>query len=126
MGRGAPSLVAKRTGEGQGGGEFAVQLPAMPITQPTRARVSAPDEVETTSRPLRRPDWIKVRAPNGETYEWLRGLMRSKALHTVCEEALCPNMGECWGAGTATFLVMGGICTRSCGFCDIKHGRPGP
>jgi lipoyl synthase len=75
---------------------------------------------------MRRPEWIKVRAPTGETVEWLRGLMRSKTLHTVCEEAMCPNMGECWGAGTATFLMMGDVCTRSCGFCDIKHGRPGP
>jgi lipoic acid synthetase len=76
--------------------------------------------------PRRRPDWIKVRAPSGETYEWLRGLMRSKELHTVCEEAMCPNMGECWGRGTATFLMMGDVCTRSCGFCDIKTGRPAP
>jgi lipoic acid synthetase len=65
-----------------------------------------------------------VRAPSGETYEFLQALMRKKALHTVCEEAGCPNMGECWGSGTATFLMMGDICTRSCGFCDIKHGRP--
>ena len=77
-------------------------------------------------RPARRPDWIKVRAPAGETYEWLRDMMRSKALHTVCEEARCPNMGECWGSGTATFLLMGEICTRSCGFCDIETGRPNP
>ena len=76
--------------------------------------------------PVRRPDWIKVRAPSGETYEKLRGMMRQKALHTVCEEARCPNMGECWGAGTATFLLMGEICTRSCGFCDIATGRPSP
>ena len=74
--------------------------------------------------PLRRPEWIRVRAPSGETYEWLRDLMRSKDLHTVCEEARCPNVGECWGAGTATFLMMGDTCTRSCGFCDIKTGRP--
>ena len=74
--------------------------------------------------PLRRPEWIRVRGPSGETYEWLRGLMRSKDLHTVCEEARCPNVGECWGAGTATFLMMGDTCTRSCGFCDIKTGRP--
>jgi lipoic acid synthetase len=73
--------------------------------------------------PSRRPDWIKVRAPSGETYEWLRGMMRSKALHTVCEEARCPNIGECWGSGTATFLMMGDICTRSCAFCDIATGR---
>jgi lipoic acid synthetase len=74
--------------------------------------------------PLRRPEWIRVRAPSGETYEWLRKMMRTKALHTVCEEAMCPNLGECWGSGTATFLMMGDICTRSCGFCDIKTGRP--
>lgn len=77
-------------------------------------------------KPRRRPDWIKVRAPSGETYEWLHGLMRSKVLHTVCEEAMCPNMGECWGAGTATFLLLGDICTRSCRFCDIRTGRPAP
>lgn len=79
-----------------------------------------------TAPPLRRPEWIRVRAPAGETYEWLRDLMRSKDLHTVCEEARCPNVGECWGAGTATFLLMGDTCTRSCGFCDIKTGRPAP
>lgn len=90
-------------------------------TNPTRDRVN-PEKFDTT--PLRRPNWIKVRAPNGETYEQLQQLMRKKALHTVCEEANCPNMGECWGAGTATFLMMGDVCTRTCGFCDIKHGRP--
>jgi lipoic acid synthetase len=81
---------------------------------------------EPARNPSRRPDWIKVRAPSGETYEWLRGMMRSKALHTVCEEARCPNIGECWGSGTATFLMMGDVCTRSCGFCDIATGRPSP
>jgi lipoic acid synthetase len=88
---------------------------------PSRERVN-PEAINTT--PLRRPEWIKVRAPGGETYERLQTLMRSKALHTVCEEAMCPNMGECWGSGTATFLMLGDICTRTCGFCDIKHGRP--
>ncbi|MCJ7823695.1 MAG: lipoyl synthase [Anaerolineales bacterium] len=87
-------------------------------------------DVKSTSnqdrQPRRRPEWIKVRAPSGETYEWLRGMMRSKSLHTVCEEARCPNMGECWGSGTATFLLMGDVCTRSCGFCDIATGRPAP
>ena len=90
---------------------------------PTRDRVN-PDQQNTA--PVRRPDWIKVRAPSGETYENLQGMMRSKALHTVCEEARCPNMGECWSSGTATFLVLGDICTRRCGFCDIKHGKPLP
>ncbi|MBN1372372.1 MAG: lipoyl synthase [Anaerolineaceae bacterium] len=89
--------------------------------QPTRDRVN-PETTDTT--PLRRPPWIRVRAPSGETYEKLQTLMRQKALHTVCEEAGCPNMGECWGSGTATFLMMGDVCTRTCGFCDIKHGRP--
>jgi len=76
--------------------------------------------------PRRRPPWIKVRAPGGENYERVYGLMRSNNLHTVCEEAQCPNIGECWGRGTATFLMMGDTCTRSCGFCDIKTGRPSP
>lgn len=90
-------------------------------TIPTRDRVN-PETINTT--PQRRPEWIKVRAPSGETFEKLHQLMRSKALHTVCEEAGCPNMGECWGSGTATFLMLGDVCTRTCGFCDIKHGRP--
>ena len=72
-----------------------------------------------------RPDWLKVRLPTGPTYEKLRRLMRSKDLHTVCEEAHCPNMAECWGAGTATFMILGDTCTRSCGFCAVKTGRPG-
>ena len=81
---------------------------------------------DAAARPLRRPPWIKVRAPSGEAYEQIRELMRSKTLHTVCEEARCPNMGECWESGTATFLMMGNICTRSCGFCDVTTGRPDP
>jgi lipoic acid synthetase len=94
----------------------------MPHT-PTRDRVD-PEKINTT--PLRRPEWIRVRAPSGETFEQVQALMRSKALHTVCEEAMCPNMGECWGAGTATFLMLGDVCTRTCGFCDIKRGQPSP
>lgn len=76
--------------------------------------------------PQKRPEWLKVQLPGGETFENVRDLMRSKTLHTVCEEAQCPNLGECWGRGTATFLMMGDICTRSCAFCDIKTGRPQP
>ena len=90
---------------------------------PSRERVD-PQSMDTT--PIRRPSYIKVRAPSGETYEQIKGMMRSKALHTVCEEANCPNMGECWGSGTATFLILGDVCTRRCGFCDIKHGKPMP
>ncbi|MBA3072224.1 MAG: lipoyl synthase [Anaerolineae bacterium] len=89
---------------------------------PTRDRF---DSEHSTPRPQRRPEWIKVQAPNGESYTKLQALMRSKELHTVCEEAACPNMGECWGSGTATFLILGNVCTRACRFCDIKHGRPG-
>ncbi len=74
--------------------------------------------------PERRPDWLKVRAPGGENYEDLKRLMRGKALHTVCEEARCPNMGECWAHRTATFMILGSVCTRSCGFCAVATGRP--
>jgi lipoyl synthase len=72
----------------------------------------------------RRPEWLKVKAPGGEEYATIKQMMRSKALHTVCEEAQCPNIGECWGAGTATFMILGDTCTRSCGFCAVKTGRP--
>jgi lipoic acid synthetase len=80
----------------------------------------------TPSRPERRPPWLRVRAPTGETYHWLKRLMRSKQLHTVCEEAHCPNMGECWAHRTATFLILGETCTRNCRFCNVKTGRPAP
>src|SRR5688572_13458855 len=72
-----------------------------------------------------RPAWLKVRLPSGPQVEQLRALMRSKELHTVCEEAHCPNMSECWGAGTATFMILGETCTRTCGFCAVRSGRPG-
>lgn len=71
-----------------------------------------------------KPAWLKVALPSGRTFQRLKMLMRAKALHTVCEEALCPNMAECWGCGTATFLILGNICTRSCGFCAVSSGRP--
>src|SRR6266536_2985473 len=73
---------------------------------------------------LRRPDWIKARAPMGERYEGLRDLMRALDLHTVCEEARCPNIGDCWNRGTATFMILGDVCTRACGFCAVKTGLP--
>ncbi len=78
----------------------------------------------TSERPQRRPPWLRVRAPAGETYHWLKRLMRAKALHTVCEEAHCPNISECWGHRTATFLILGDTCTRNCRFCNVKTGRP--
>lgn len=73
----------------------------------------------------RRPEWLKVKIPTGESFQFLKQMMRSKELHTVCEEARCPNMAECWSAGTATFMILGDTCTRSCGFCAVKTGRPG-
>jgi lipoic acid synthetase len=75
--------------------------------------------------PLPRPDWIKARAPIGDNYERLRDLMRGLDLHTVCEEARCPNIGDCWNRGTATFMILGDVCTRACGFCAVKTGLPG-
>ncbi len=87
--------------------------------------VSLDSITEAPPKPRRRPEWIKVRVPGGDCYANLKTLMRSKQLHSVCEEAHCPNIGECWGRGTATFLLMGDTCTRSCGFCKISTGRPG-
>lgn len=84
---------------------------------------------QTTETPvpaLRRPEWLKVKAPGGEDYARVKGMMRSKALHTVCEEARCPNITECWNAGTATFMIHGDTCTRSCSFCAVRTGRPLP
>lgn len=72
-----------------------------------------------------RPPWLKVRFPAGGNYARLQGLMREQGLHTVCEEARCPNIGDCWSRGTATFMILGDTCTRSCGFCAVKTGRPG-
>jgi len=72
----------------------------------------------------RHPEWLKVRLPAGESYGKILDLMRASSLHTVCEEAHCPNLGECWGAGTATFMILGDVCTRACAFCAVKTGRP--
>lgn len=91
--------------------------------QATRNRVR-PQDIDTT--PKRRPAWIKVNALRSDSVKSIKNLMRDKSLHTVCEEAMCPNMGECWGSGTATFLILGDVCTRSCRFCDVKHGSPPP
>ena len=75
--------------------------------------------------PQRKPDWLRVRLPSGEAVARLGHLLRDKQLVTVCEEARCPNMHECWSQGTATFMILGDTCTRSCGFCNVKTGRPG-
>ena len=75
---------------------------------------------------IRKPKWLKVKLPTGSSYKKVRNITQSNNLHTICESGNCPNMGECWGAGTATFMILGNICTRSCGFCNVKTGRPLP
>jgi len=79
--------------------------------------------VEKESR-FKKPDWLRVKLPIGESYKHVRNLVDTHKLHTICESGNCPNMGECWGAGTATFMILGNICTRSCGFCAVATGKP--
>jgi lipoic acid synthetase len=74
----------------------------------------------------RKPDWLKVKLPGGENYLRLRAIVQERNLHTVCQEAACPNIAECWGVGTATFMILGDTCTRGCRFCNVKTGRPNP
>ncbi|WP_127478212.1 lipoyl synthase [Sulfurivermis fontis] len=85
-----------------------------------------PVKVAPPAAPLTKPHWIRARAPNSPEALRLKAILREQKLHTVCEEAACPNLGECFGHGTATFMIMGGICTRRCPFCDVAHGRPEP
>jgi len=85
-----------------------------------------PVKIEMTTRPLRKPAWIRARSPSDPAVSRLKGILRENRLHTVCEEASCPNLGECFAGGTATFMIMGDICTRRCPFCDVAHGRPDP
>jgi lipoyl synthase len=75
---------------------------------------------------VKKPNWLRVKLPTGEGYRHVRGLVDTHKLHTICESGNCPNMGECWGAGTATFMILGNICTRSCGFCAVATGKPLP
>ena len=77
-----------------------------------------------TIQDKKKPKWLKVKLPTGQAYKKIRGITTSNKLHTICESGNCPNMGECWGAGTATFMILGNICTRSCGFCNVMTGRP--
>ena len=85
-----------------------------------------PIKVVPTDTPLKKPDWIRVRLPSDNKVAQLKRKLRRRQLHTVCEEASCPNLSECFGHGTATFMIMGDICTRRCPFCDVAHGRPLP
>jgi len=79
-----------------------------------------------STEPLRKPEWIRARAGGGERFHEIKKILREAKLNTVCEEASCPNIGECFGHGTATFMIMGDLCTRRCPFCDVAHGRPQP
>ncbi|MDB5209382.1 MAG: lipA [Sediminibacterium sp.] len=81
-------------------------------------------KIDLSETPLKKPNWLRVKLPIGESYKHVRGLVDTHKLHTICESGNCPNMGECWGAGTATFMILGNICTRSCGFCAVATGRP--
>ena len=88
-----------------------IELPVVPASEPTKRN---------------KPDWLRVKLPIGESYKHVRSLVDTHKLHTICESGNCPNMGECWGAGTATFMILGNVCTRSCGFCAVATGRPEP
>lgn len=93
----------------------------LPVINKMQMLESSPSEV----RP-KKPDWLRVKLPIGESYKHVRGLVDTHKLHTICESGNCPNMGECWGEGTATFMILGNVCTRSCGFCAVATGRPDP
>ena len=79
---------------------------------------------ENTKTKISKPEWLKIKLPSGKTYASIKDIVNSNKLHTICQSGNCPNMGECWGAGTATFMILGDICTRSCQFCAVKTGRP--
>jgi len=81
-------------------------------------------EIDNNSVRIKKPKWLRVKLPTGENYRKVRALVDEHKLHTICESGSCPNMGECWGEGTATFMILGNICTRSCGFCAVQTGRP--
>ncbi|MCC7030612.1 MAG: lipoyl synthase [Chitinophagaceae bacterium] len=89
--------------------------------------MSCAGNIQTEEKPrIKKPDWLRVKLPIGENYRHVRSLVNEHKLHTICESGNCPNMGECWGAGTATFMILGNTCTRSCGFCAVATGRPDP
>ena len=99
-------------------------IPLTPATNPSVVPVA--DSIAPPAPRARRPEWLRAKMPAGENYEDVRTLMREQRLHTVCEEARCPNIGECWNHRTATFLLLGEVCTRGCRYCAIAKGKPGP
>ncbi|HSV45556.1 MAG TPA: lipoyl synthase [Ramlibacter sp.] len=103
-------------------------MDALPVTAAQRGGAkTARIPIKVVAAPaLPKPDWIRVRLSHSETFRGVKQVLREQGLHTVCEEAACPNIGECFGKGTATFMVLGDLCTRRCPFCDVAHGRPQP
>ena len=101
---------------------------AAPLVQLTRATPGSPPSPPATSpllfTPVRKPSWLKVKAPGGPSYLHIKTMMRELGLHTVCEEARCPNIGECWEHKAATFMILGDVCTRNCAYCAVSHGTP--
>ena len=97
---------------------------AVPLVQLTRATSATGSTTSAAAAPPRKPGWLKVRAPGGPNYVHLKHLMRELGLHTVCEEARCPNIGECWEHKAATFMILGDVCTRNCTYCAVAHGTP--
>ena len=83
-------------------------------------------DIKDKNTRMPRPEWLKVKAPGGENYKTIKNMLRGQSLHTVCESAHCPNMGECWACGTATFMILGDVCSRNCRFCAVSSGAPTP
>ena len=98
----------------------------LPVISSIAAAQNDETEIVLVNGKPKKPSWLKVRLPVGESYKHVRSLVTDNKLHTICESGNCPNMGECWGEGTATFMILGNICTRSCGFCAVATGRPEP
>src|SRR5207237_10263320 len=99
----------------------------MTVVLDASSRARHPEKAHRPDAPaLKKPDWIRVKAPVSRGYGETRAIVRANGLHTVCEEAGCPNIGECWDKKHATFMLMGDICTRTCAFCNVKTGLPGP
>lgn len=102
-------------------------MPLISESEHTMQELPVVPKIDTDSsvvNPLKKPNWLRVKLPLGESYKHVRGLVDTHKLHTICESGNCPNMGECWGEGTATFMILGNVCTRSCGFCAVATGRP--
>jgi lipoic acid synthetase len=97
---------------------------SVPLVQ--LSRITSTEATATPAALVRKPSWLKVQAPGGDNYLRIRGMMRELGLHTVCEEARCPNIGECWEHQAATFIILGDVCTRNCAYCAVAHGTPAP